>query len=120
MKHILIAVAFLSFGASADNYLGQLSVNPYATNSLTSPTSTYKANQYSTNAPKLYNSKGEYRGELSTNKYSADSISNPYGRYGSKYSADSINNPYGAGSKYDADSPTNPYGNGLSVYSDDY
>ena len=119
MKYILIAVMFLSFGASADEYLGQLTDNPYAANSITSPTSTYQAKPYSATPPKLYNSQGEYRGELSTDQYRADSISNPYGRYGSKYSADSINNPYGAGSEYGADSPNNPYGEGLSVYSDD-
>ncbi len=60
-------------------------------------------NPYATNAPKLYNSRGEYRGRLSTNKYDPDSVSNPYGRFGSKYSPDCINNPYGAGNPYSSE-----------------
>lgn len=60
-------------------------------------------NPYATDAPKLYNERGEYRGKLGGNKYDPDSTSNPYGRYGSKYSPDSINNPYGAGNPYSSE-----------------
>jgi hypothetical protein len=60
-------------------------------------------NPYATDAPKLYDSKGNYRGRLSSNPYDPDSVSNPYGRYGNPYSADSINNPYGAGNPYSGD-----------------
>ena len=60
-------------------------------------------NPYATQAPKLYDQKGNYRGKLSANKYDPDSITNPYGRYGSKYSPDSLNNPYGAGRTYSSD-----------------
>lgn len=82
--------------------------SPYKTNGLMNPYSQNGSkysnkswnNQYATDAPKIYDRKGNYRGKLSTNKYDADSVSNPYGKYGSKYSADSIKNPYGAGSPY--------------------
>ena len=129
--------------AQSDDYLGQLSANPYNANSTSNPYgqhgSKYSAesinnpysehgspysnesvsNPYATDAPKLYDSQGNYRGKLSSNRYDPESVSNPYGRYGSKYSSDSINNPYGAGSPYRADSPTNPYGEGLSIYGDE-
>jgi hypothetical protein len=119
MKFLLVLSLVLSFAVSADEYLGQYTVNPYTPNSVTSPYSTVDTNAYSVTPPKLYDNSGNYRGELSTNKYSADSIANPYGKYGSKYSVESVNNPYGAGSKYKIDSPNNPYGNGLKVYSND-
>lgn len=51
-------------------YLGELSDNPYAPDSISNP----------------YGRFG--------NPYSADSVNNPYGRFGSPYSNDSINNPY--------------------------
>jgi len=57
-------------------------------------------NPYATDAPRIYDSKGNYRGKLSTNPYDRDSTSNPYGRYGSPYSPDSLNNSYGAGNPY--------------------
>lgn len=115
------ALLLFSFPISAEEYLGNLSINPYAPNSTSSPYGSYSippsaTNPYATNAPKLYDSQGNYRGKLSTNRYDPDSISNPYGRYGSKFSADSINNPYGAGSRYEIDSPYNPYGQGLRIY----
>jgi len=82
-----------------------------------SPYSNESANNpYATNAPRLYDSKGNYRGKLSTNPYDPESISNPYGRYGSRFSPDSVNNPFGAGSPYSADSPTNPFGQGLRIH----
>jgi hypothetical protein len=119
MKYLLVVGLALSFAASADEYVGQYTVNPYTPNSVTSPYSTVDVNAYSVTPLKLYNSQGAYRGELSTNEYSADSIANPYGKYGGEYSLESVNNPYGAGSKYKLDSPNNPYGNGLKVYSGD-
>ncbi len=57
-------------------------------------------NPYATQAPRLYNHRGQYRGRWSANRYDPDSTSNPYGRYGSRYSSDSINNRYGAGNPY--------------------
>ncbi|MEW5976832.1 MAG: hypothetical protein AB1898_13595 [Acidobacteriota bacterium] len=129
--------------APGNPYLGQLSVNPYATNSIGNKYSIYGSpysatsinnaysvwgsrysfqsatNPYTYSAPKLYDSEGNYRGRLSANRYDPDSISNPYGRFGSKYSPDSIFNPHGAGSRYQLDSPWNPYGEGLSVFGDD-
>jgi hypothetical protein len=69
--------------------------SPYSNKSHTNP--------YATDAPKLYDSKGNYRGKLSNNPYDPDSISNPYGKYGNKYSPDSINNPYGAGNPYSSE-----------------
>jgi hypothetical protein len=121
-------------------YLGQLSTNPYPSNSIANPYGAgnpYKpesitnpfspngsrfganspSNPYATDTPKLYDANGNYRGKLSSNPYDPDSVSNPYGRYGSKYSTDSLNNPYGAGSPYKTDSPNNPYGQGWSIYS---
>ncbi len=82
--------------------------SPYKPDGLMNPYSQYGSsysnkswrNPYATDAPKLYDQKGNYRGKLSTNSYDRDSTSNPYGRYGSKYSPDSINNPYGAGNPY--------------------
>lgn len=121
MKLLAIILFTFSMFATAQTYQGQLTVNPFSTNSVTNPSSTFYdpfINQ-SFNAPRLYNSQGEYRGKLSDNQYDLDSISNRYGRYGSKYSLESINNPYGAGSQYKLDSPNNPYGSGWDVYSDD-
>ena len=57
-------------------------------------------NPYATDAPKIYDSRGNYRGRLSVNPYAPDSTANPYGRYGSPYSPDSINNPFGPGDPY--------------------
>lgn len=51
-------------------YLGNLSANPYDSNSVSNPY-------------------GRYGSE-----YSQDSVNNPYGQYGSPYSNDSANNPY--------------------------
>lgn len=112
MKKILIAafMAAATLTAAAQQYEGQLSVNPYAPNAI----SPYEARpQYG--GPALYDSQGQYRGQLNNNQYDPDSVANPYGRYGSPYSPDSINNPYGAGSRYQQDSPNNPYGDGWKV-----
>ena len=73
-------------------------------------------NPYATEAPKLFDSKGNYRGRLSTNRYDPDSVSNPFGRYGSRFSPDSVNNRFGAGNRFSPDSPTNRFGRGLSIY----
>lgn len=51
-------------------YLGTLSDNPYAPDSVSNPYGRYG------------------------NRFSPDSINNPYGRYGSRFSPDSPNNPY--------------------------
>ena len=122
-----------------DDYLGQLSANPYDPDSTSNPFGAgnpYDAdsinnpfgeygspfsnksvtNPYATEAPKLYDDNGNYRGRLSANPYDPESVANPYGSYGNPYSADSINNPYGAGNPYRSDSPTNPFGHGLGIY----
>jgi hypothetical protein len=139
---LTFAVWLIGSAAQADEYLGNLSANPYDPDSTSNPYgagSPYKpdgvknpyskhgseysnesvTNPYATDPPRLYDSEGNYRGKLSSNKYDPESTSNPYGRYGSEYSPDSINNPYGAGSPYRQESPTNPYGKGLGIYSGD-
>ena len=58
-------------GADDDNdYLGQLSANPYEPDSVSNPY-------------------GEYG-----NPYETDSVNNPYGDYGSPFSNKSVSNPY--------------------------
>jgi hypothetical protein len=119
---VVLLLSCVAMPAYAGDYLGQLSVNPYAPNSTSSPggqnvqIKQSMGNEYGSGGPKLYDSDHNFRGNLNGNRYDSDSISNPYGKYGSKYSTDSINNPYGAGSRYKSDSPNNPYGTGLSVY----
>lgn len=139
---ITAGLLIVASAAGAQTYLGNLSANPYATqstsnpygagnpydtNSISNPYGPYgnpysnqsATNPYATDAPRLYDSQGNYRGRLSSNPYDPDSVSNPYGRYGNPYSADSINNPYGAGNPYNSSSPTNPYGQGLIIIGDD-
>lgn len=73
MKRLFIIAAIeviLLSPASAQQYLGRLSSNPYATDSTSNPYGRYGS------------------------PYSPDSINNPYGRYGSPYSPYSVNNPY--------------------------
>jgi len=73
MNRILTTAAIvvaLSAPASAQQYLGRLSANPYAPDSTSNPYGRYGS------------------------PYSPDSINNPYGRYGSPYSPYSANNPY--------------------------
>jgi hypothetical protein len=132
---ILVAVGCVAQDAATkSDELGQLSANPYGTNSTSNPYSSagspysstsinnpygkygspYSAtsanNPYATDAPKLYGPDGKYLGKLSSNPYDPDSTSNPYGQYGSQYSPTSINNPYGKyGSQYSPESATNPY-----------
>ena len=118
---VFLTLLLVNF-VQANDYLGQLSKNPYAQNS----TSGYGANnyrirqsmenQYSTGGPKLYDSQGNYHGSLNGNQFDPNSISNPYGRYGSQYSSESLNNRYGAGSQYRHDSPNKRYGTGWSIY----
>lgn len=137
---LLAALACLALAspAAAQTDLGRLSANPYAPDSLSNPYgagspyapdgvnnpySTYGSpyssksatNPFATEAPLLFDSKGNFHGTLSTNPYDPNSIANPYGRYGSPYSPDSIHNPYGAGSPYAPDSPNNPYGKGWQI-----
>ena len=133
---VFILVAFSSVSWSGQ-YLGNLSSNPYGSNStanpygagnpygngINNPYSQYGSqfsnkspnNPYATDAPKLYDSQGNYRGKLSTNQFDPDSVSNPFGRYGSQFSPDSINNQFGAGNQFNPDSPNNPFGNGLKI-----
>ena len=139
---ILLALLALPLAAE-EEYLGQLSENPYEPDSTSNPYGQYGSeyspgsinnpygeygsphsnksanNPYATSAPRLYDSDGNYRGKLSSNRFDPESISNPFGRYGSRFSPDSINNPFGAGNRFKIDSPTNPYGQGLSIISDD-
>ena len=120
---------------STAQYLGDLSNNRYAPNSLSNPSGAGNSYRYNSptnlhgpnsmhkryagngNSPKIYDSHGKYHGNLNNNTYDPNSVANPYGKYGSKYSADSINNKYGAGSAYRKDSPNNRYGSGMLVYS---
>ena len=114
---LLIALSMSPALACAQNYIGNLSKNPYAPNSTSNPygggnpyqpnsiTNPYgqygslyspksPTNPNATQAPMLFDSQGNYRGNLSSNPYDPNSTSNPYGRYGNPYSPDSINNPY--------------------------
>lgn len=140
---IVTVAGLLACGSThAQDYIGQLSSNPYAPDSTSNPYgagnpydsdsinnpygeygSPYSKksvnNPYGTDAPKLYDREGNYRGKLSSNPYDPESISNPYGRYGNPYSSESINNPYGAGNPYASDSPTNPYGEGWTIIGQD-
>ena len=147
MDKRLFSVALLAGGlacsvpVAAQDYLGNLSSNPYNPNSIANPygagspynpnsiTNPYgpygspyspksATNPFATDAPRLFDNQGNYRGRLSANPFDPESISNPYGRYGSPYSPDSINNPYGAGNPYSPSSPFNPYGTGLGIYGD--
>jgi len=128
--------------ADAQEFLGELSANPYNPQSLAnpygagspfnpkSPNNPFSAygspfspksatNPYTNDAPRLYDQDGRYRGKLSANPYDPDSTSNPFGRYGSPFSPDSINNPYGAASPFAPNSPNNPYApRGWSVIGD--
>lgn len=144
IPRILLAAAALCIATviQAQQDLGNLSSNPYATDSTANPygagnpyspnsinnqygtygnphSSKSVTNPYATDTPKLYDSEGNYRGKLSSNPYDPESVSNPYGRYGNPHSADSINNPYGAGNPHRADSPTNPYGTGWKIVDDE-
>lgn len=134
-----LMIGLLFFSTAEAKYLGNWSANPHARNSTANPANTYKHdsiknlhgrygdkysntsvnNPFATNAPKLYDSKGNYRGKLSSNPYDPDSISNPYGRYGNPYSPDSVNNPFGAGNPFLHDSPNNPFGEGLEIHGAD-
>lgn len=91
---------------SLDNPYGAGS--PYRSGGVMNPYSQYGSrysnrswrNPYATDAPRLYDYRGNYRGRWSANRYAPDSTSNPYGYYGSPYSPASINNPYGYGNPY--------------------
>jgi hypothetical protein len=97
------------FGAFGNPYSATSIVNPYGVfGSPYSPVSV--SNPYATAAPKIIAADGQYLGRLSANPYDPDSVSNPYGKYGSPYSPTSINNPYSQyGSRYSPMSPNNPY-----------
>ena len=62
---VVILWAVFTHPVSADEYLGQLSENPYRADSTSNPYGQYGS------------------------VYSGDSINNPYGQYGSRYSNDS-------------------------------
>lgn len=113
----LICCFGLAFSCSAQNYMGNLSSNPYLPPAPPQPPGTFN-NPYgsSSDSPQLYDNQGQFRGNLNSNPYDPNSVANPYGRYGSQYSPDSINNPYGAGSRFAPDSPNNPYGSGMRIY----
>ena len=102
MKSRILALALLAATcgvASAQQYIGDYSSNPYNSNStsnrygagsqynpnsVNSPYGQYGSqysnrsanNPYATEAPKLYDSQGNYRGKLSSNPYDPDSVSN--------------------------------------------
>lgn len=100
-------------------YLGRLSANPYASDSVSNPYGRYGSryspdsvnnpygtygspyssrsatNPYATQAPLLISpATGEPLGRLSANPYAPNSTANPYSPAGSPYSPTSINNPY--------------------------
>src|SRR5947208_15062825 len=102
MKALLLLLCFLlaTISHASAQYLGNLSNNPYAPNSLGNPygagnpynpnsvTNPYgqygnpysphsATNPYATQASRLYDQDGNYRGRLSTNPYDPDAISNP-------------------------------------------
>jgi hypothetical protein len=131
---LLALLVAASATSHAQEYLGQLSVNPYAPqstgnpygqygspyarNSINNPYGPYGSsysptsvnNPYTTQAPRIIAQDGTYLGRASANPYDPESTANPYGRYGSPYSATSINNPYCPyGSPYSASSARNPY-----------
>jgi len=118
----------------AQEYLGQVSDNPYAPDSTANPYGQYGSpyspqsinnpygaygspyspfsvnNPYTTEAPRIIAQDGAYLGRLSANPYDPESTANPCGQYGSPYSPNSINNPYGPyGSPYSPTSARNPY-----------
>src|SRR5207302_7340856 len=128
MAGVLIALCLISAGAHGQvsgQYLGRLSKNQYAADSVSnrhgqygsrysptsvnnpygaygSPYSPHSAtNPYAISTPRIYASDGTYLGKLSANRYDPESVSNPYCQYGSPYSPTSINNRYGQyGSPY--------------------
>lgn len=129
---LMLVVVLASKVAMAEDYLGNLSVNPFGSNSLSNPalnpllnnpyspyTNPYSNrsmnNPFATRAPRLHTPRGQYRGRLSVNPFAPDSISNPFGRYGNSLSPDSINNPLGAGSSFRPSSPNNLFGNGWMI-----
>jgi len=115
---LLIMVFFVVPFVQADEYLGEYGGSRYDPNSAHNPYGQYGSpysspsvnnpygeygspyspkstrNPYATEAPRLYDSRGNYRGRLSNNPYDSDSISNPYGEYGNPYSSESPANPY--------------------------
>lgn len=111
MKKILVIIAMMTAPAIADEYKGQLTINPMIHNAISplQPLAPYSG-------AKVYNSRGEFGGNLNSNRYDPDSVSNPYGRYGSRFSPDSMNNKYGAGSRFKSDSPNNIYSDGWEVW----
>jgi hypothetical protein len=66
----LLALACISVSLHAQEYLGQLSANPYAPESTGNPYGQYGS------------------------PYAPNSVNNPYGPYGSPYSPTSVHNPY--------------------------
>lgn len=110
MKRLLI-VALLSMPCLADEYQGQLTVNP------TIPGAISPKQQFSPySGAKVYNSKGEFRGNLNGNQFDPDSVSNQFGKYGSQFSPESINNEFWEGSEFHPDSPNNQFSEGWSVW----
>jgi len=128
--------------AVAQEYLGNLSANPFDPNSIANPFGKGSAfdpnsinnpfgpygspfsnqsatNPYATEAPKLYDGDGNYRGRLSSNPFDPESINNPFGRFGNPLSPDSIHNPFGAGNPFSPYSPDNPFGSGLRIIGKD-
>jgi hypothetical protein len=136
-RTLLAALSLILVGSSishAQEFLGQLSANPYAPESTGNPYGQYGSpyapnsvnnpygpygspysptsvnNPYATEAPRIIAPDGTYLGRDSANPYDPDSTANPYGPYGSPYSPTSINNPYGQyGSPYAPNSARNPY-----------
>jgi len=130
----LFLVCAKAQGQAPGQYLGRLSTNRCAADSVSNPYGQYgnrhsptsvnnpygaygspysphsATNPYAISAPRIYGSDGAYLGKLSANRYDPESVSNPYGRYGNPYSPTSINNRYGQyGSPHSPRSARNPY-----------
>lgn len=130
---VLVIVFVCSLAFAEQKYLGRLSTNKIASDSISNPVGQYGSTVSSTsinnpvgqfgssvgansarnplaiNTPKLYSQDGKYLGKVSSNTLDPDSISNPVGRYGSPVSPDSVNNPVGRyGSSVSSESARNP------------
>lgn len=66
---LIVTLSLTATAANAQQYLGSLSNNPYAGNSISNPY-------------------GQYGSKW------GNTVNNPYGQYGSPYSGRSANNPY--------------------------
>ena len=82
MPLLLLLFLLLPLTAFAE-YLGDLSVNPFDSASLSNPFSDPSTkNPYAIDAPRLYGQQRHYWGKLSMNPYDPNSVNRPYDRDG--------------------------------------